>query len=206
MSGFDRATRNEHIAYYGRESRSYLRWPLNLKMPVLRSLVGGDWHSLPHRIRASLPPAPVPPPKKVTETIPLPPLPKVTIELFNRHHYDLMVTVVDRRDPGIRQRPRRIPAGGMILQQIHRDSGPLERTSLVSQAGETICVLSETEVAPEALYNVMVYEYTPVSQSFDRTGTDRLIPLALRSPSVTFGERSLGAFVIPAGPILGNGR
>lgn len=51
----------------------------------------------------------------------------------------------------------------------------------------------------------MVYEHTPVSQYFDRTGTDRLIPLALRSPSVTFGERSLGAFIIPAGPILGNG-
>lgn len=120
-------------------------------MPVLRSLAGGNWHPLPHRIRASLPPTPVPPPKKVTETIPLPPLPKVTVELFNRHHYDLMVTVVDRRDPRICQRPRRIPAGGMTLQQIDRDSGHLERASLVSHAGETIRVLSETEVAPEAL-------------------------------------------------------
>ena len=194
-----------HIAYYGRESRSYLRWPLNLRMPVLRLINGGDWHPLPHRIRVSLPPAPAPPPKKITETFPLPPLPKVTVELFNRHHYDLMVTVVDRRDPTIRQRPRRIPAGGMILQQIDRDPGHLERTSLVSHTGETIRVLSETEVAPEPLYDVMVYEHTPVSQYFDRTGTDRLIPLAFRPPSITFGERSLGAFPIPAGPILGNG-
>ena len=192
-------------AYERAAVSQYIRWPVDGRGYPLTFIGNGPWQPSQKQIVALPQPPPPPQPTVTTQVVPNRPLPAATIELVNTHREDIVVSLVDKRDPNGRGTEIRIPAGGSAKHQIERDAGATQQTLLISPSGDLLEVLDEQLIPPAEIYDVVVYEYKIVSVYIDRTGKDRTVPARFRPPSTTKGLRSIGVFPIPGGDVVTDG-
>jgi hypothetical protein len=141
-------------------------------------------------------------PQLVRRTMtPVQPLPPVLVEFENRHTEELVVRLVDVRDP---QRPMelRIAPGKSISQRLDRDAGAVwEESYLVpGPLGELAEEVVRYPLPPRLLHQAVVYTNRVTSVYFDRTKNKGPIP-----DKETRSLVSLGVFPLPPGDQLRDG-
>ena len=141
-------------------------------------------------------------PQLVRRTMtPVQPLPPVRVEFENRHKEELVVRLVDVRDP---QRPMelRIPPGKSLSQRLDRDAGAVWEESylVLGPLGELAEEVVRYPLPPRLLYQAVVYTNRVTSVYFDRTKNKGPIP-----DKETKSLVSLGVFPLPPGDQLRDG-
>jgi len=137
-----------------------------------------------------------PQPTHTVRYVPNRPLPPAMVQFKNRHSEDLIVGLIDRRNPNQRAQEILIKAGQSVRVPIERDAGGMMVSSLVAHDGRVLQVLDRIPVPGKTIYDAAVYEYKVVSKYYDRT---RPGPPATQLVSQRKGTRSLALFSIPAG-------
>lgn len=208
------ADMDQYLAYYNSANNTYVGWPIDSQGEPISRLSNGPWQPMPWVIAllppspggpGLFPPQPPPPPTEVTQLVPNEPLNPAIIRLANTHLDELVVSLVDRRNPKSRGIEVTIPPGKSVEQEVERDAGATEQTILIAASGESLGIVDERPIAPQPLYEVVVYANEVVSTYIDRTGKDKLVPEQFRPPSKNYGTRSIGVFPLPAGEQLSDG-
>lgn len=148
-------------------------------------------------------PPPVAPQRVVLEsrTIPHPPLPPAVVRLRNSGPRELMVTIVDHKQPGLTGELR-IGPGSFQEAQLIRDAGEtvVEKVQVISPNGDSSIQDVQQEIPPASRYEIVVHEIRLQSIAIDRTpGGNNAIE------DVNQTGKGLGRFDLPPGPDLGSG-
>ena len=149
------------------------------------------------------PPAPHPavlaPPVLISrQVIAATPLPAAAVNLVNRHERELWVVVADLRNPA-KVAKFKIKPGETKNLLVDRDAGSriIETWQIADPFGGSRIERNGYEVPPQPLYDVSVYERVLQSVAIDRTkrGQGRI-------EDVNWSPKSVGFFLLPAGPEL----
>lgn len=219
-----------YLAFYNPVNQKRLRWPTTARGP-LQFYRSGQWMAGMSILPATglIAAAPVTPPllaarhntlggpqipllvpgfqpapilTTVVRTVPPTALPPAIVELMNTHREELVIQIIDRRQP--RQRPRElsIPAGRSVQFAFDRATGGGRQRLLINQFGQTVQVLNEVAFGSPSLYDLVVYERKVVSTYYDRTlkGAAKYKPIEQKK-----GLRSLGVVRLPGGAQLASG-